>query len=223
MVERIPQKAVPHKVDNKLIVPENRKVTNYQPRSQQIPHKQKYEKPFYVDPLTRPPPKPVIRQDFTRPEPLISDHKQKVDADEIKPEVRTDIEENSPYQESPYDETILRPTDRDLMIPPLLKSHLKKKVIVHKFLPKQINLERLLKHIQKKILKGTHLSTSVEDIKVGYLTSAHFKDIYLYLAQNTLPRSKSAIRRIETLSEKYLLLDDLLFKISKSETEYPEN
>ena len=82
MVERIPQKAVPHKVDDKLIVPENREVTNYQPRevtnfqprSQQIPHKQKYEKPFYVNPLTRPPPKPVIRQDFTRPEPLISDH-----------------------------------------------------------------------------------------------------------------------------------------------------
>ena len=118
VVERIPQKAVPHKVDDKLIVPENRKVTNYQPRevtnfqprSQQIPHKQKYEMPFYVDPLNRPPPKPVIRQDLTRPEPLISDHEQKVDADEIKSEIRTDIEESSPYQESPYDETILRPT-----------------------------------------------------------------------------------------------------------------
>ena len=108
------------------------------------------------------------------------------------------------------------------MIPPSLESQIKKEVIVHKFLPKQIDLERLLKHIQKKILKGTHLSTPVKDIKVGYLTSSHFKDIYLYLAQNTLPRSKSAIRRIETLSEKYLLLDDLLFKISKSETEYPE-
>ena len=81
------------------------------------------------------------------------------------------------------------------MIPPSPESQIKKEVIVHKFLPKQIDLERLLKHMQKKILKGTHLSTS----KVGYLTSAHFKDIYLYLAQNTLPRSKSAIRRIETL------------------------
>ena len=108
------------------------------------------------------------------------------------------------------------------MIPPSLESQIKKEVIVHKFLPKQIDLKRLLKHIQKKILKGTHFSTSVKDIKVGYLTNAHFKDIYLYLAKNTLPRSKSAIRRIETLSEKYLLLDDLLFKISKSETEYPE-
>ena len=133
VVERIPQKAVPHKVDDKLIVPENREVTNYQPRevtnfqprSQQIPHKQKYEKPFYVDPLTRPPPKPVIRQDFTRPEPLTSDHEQKVDADEIIPEIRTDIEESSPYQESPYDETILRPTDKDLMIPPSLESQIK--------------------------------------------------------------------------------------------------
>ena len=136
VVERIPQKAVPHKVDDKLIVPENREVTNYQPRevtnfqprSQQIPHKQKYEKPFYVDPLTRPPPKPVRRQDLTRPEPLISDLEQKVDADEIKPEIRTDIEESSPHQESPYDETILRPTDKDLMIPPSLGGQIKKEV-----------------------------------------------------------------------------------------------
>ena len=202
VVERIPQKAVPHKVDDKLIVPENREVINFQPRSQQIPHKQKYEKPFYVDPLIRPPPKPFIRQGFTRPEPLVSDHEQIVDVDEIKPEIRTDVEESSPYQESPYDETILRPTDKDSMIPPSLESQIKKEVIVHKFLPKQIDLEGLLKHIQRKILKGIHLSTSVKDIKVGYLTSAHFKDTYLYLAQNTFPRSKSAIRRIEALSEK---------------------
>ena len=53
----------------------------------------------------------------------------------------------------------------------------------------------------------------IKDIQAGYLTSSYFKDIYLYLAQNKLPSAKSAIRKIEALAEKYILLDSLLFKI----------
>ena len=49
---------------------------------------------------------------------------------------------------------------------------------------------------------------------MGYLCSPCFKDLYLYLLQNRLPCSKSAIRKLETLSEKYVLLDSLLFRIS---------
>ena len=42
----------------------------------------------------------------------------------------------------------------------------------------------------------------------------YFKEIYLYLAYNKLPSSKVGIRKVETLAEKYILLDSLLFKIS---------
>ena len=45
------------------------------------------------------------------------------------------------------------------------------------------------------------------------MTSSYFKDIYLYLAQNKLHSSKSAIRKVEALAEKCILLDSLLFKI----------
>ena len=45
------------------------------------------------------------------------------------------------------------------------------------------------------------------------MISSYFKDIYLYLAQNKLPSTQSAIRKIEALAEKYMLLDLLLFKI----------
>ena len=37
--------------------------------------------------------------------------------------------------------------------------------------------------------------------------------IYLYLAQNKLPSTKTAIQKVETLTEKYILLDSLLFQI----------
>ena len=54
---------------------------------------------------------------------------------------------------------------------------------------------------------------TIKEIQAGYLNSLHFKDIYLYLAQNRLPSKKAAIQRVEILAEKYILLDSLLFKL----------
>ena len=67
------------------------------------------------------------------------------------------------------------------------------------------------------MLKGTHLPVEVKEIQAGYLHSSYFNDIYQYLLQNKLLSSKLAIKKLEALSEKYVLLDSLLFRI------YPEN
>ena len=64
------------------------------------------------------------------------------------------------------------------------------------------------------MLKGLHLSLTIKEIQTGYLTSLHFKDIYLYLSHNILPSSKVGIRTVEALVEKYILLDSLLFEIT---------
>ena len=64
------------------------------------------------------------------------------------------------------------------------------------------------------MLRGTHLPMEVKEIQAGYLCSSYFKDLYLYLSQKKLPSLKSAIRKLETLAERYVLLDSLLFSIS---------
>ena len=64
------------------------------------------------------------------------------------------------------------------------------------------------------MLKGTHLTVEIKEIQAGYLHSSYFKDVYLYLSQNKLPSSKVAIKRIEALAERYILLDSLLFLIA---------
>ena len=71
----------------------------------------------------------------------------------------------------------------------------------------------MLKVIQSKALRGTHLLVALKEIQARYLTSPYFRDIYPYLAQNKLPSTKMAIQRVEALAEKYILLDSLLFKI----------
>ena len=72
--------------------------------------------------------------------------------------------------------------------------------LVQTFLPKQADIDKILEVIQRKVLKGTHLPVEIKEIQAGYLTSTHFKDIYLYLSQTKLPTSKIAIRKVETLA-----------------------
>ena len=97
------------------------------------------------------------------------------------------------------------------MDPPELTDLVNTERIVQKYLPKQADIDKILKVIQRKVLKGTHLPIT---IKAGYLNSPYFKDLYLYLSQNKLPSSKGAMCKIEALSEKYILLDSLLFKLN---------
>ena len=125
-----------------------------------------------------------------------------------------DFEENSPFQEGIISETFQRPDKSFFQNPKEIRRPYKKENLIHKYLPKQTDIDKILEVIQRKVLKGTHLSVEVEEIQAGYLCSPYFKDLYLYLLQNQLPSSKSAIRKLETLAEKYVLLDSLLFRIS---------
>ena len=87
------------------------------------------------------------------------------------------------------------------------------KNIIQWFLPKQTDIDKILEIIRKKVLKGTQLPLMIKEIQVRYLTSLYFKDIYQYLAQYRLPSKKTAMRKVEILAEKYILLDSLLFKL----------
>ena len=63
-------------------------------------------------------------------------------------------------------------------------------------------------------MKNTHLPIEIKEIQAGYLHSPYFKDLYQYLLQNKLPHLKLAIKKLEALSERYVLLDSLLFRIN---------
>ena len=107
-----------------------------------------------------------------------------------------------------------RPDKNYFQEPKDLESLVDTSKIVQKFLPKQANIDKVLKIIQHKVLKGLHSSVTVKEIQAGYLKSLYFKDMYLYLSHNILPSSKVGIRKVEALVEKYILLDSLLSKIS---------
>ena len=73
--------------------------------------------------------------------------------------------------------------------------------MIQKFLSKQADIEKILKVIQRKVLKGAHLPVDIKEIQARFLHSSYFKDIYIYLSHNKLPSSKAAIRKVEALTQ----------------------
>ena len=146
------------------------------------------------------------------PERVIQNDRQTDLESDLK--INRDIEENSPYQEGIISEIYHRPHKSQLVDPPELTDLVNTDRIVQKYLPKQADIDKILKVIQRKVLKGTHLPITIKEIQARYLNSPYFKDLYLYLSQNKLPSSKGAMCKIEALSKKYILLDSLLFKLN---------
>ena len=110
------------------------------------------------------------------------------------------MKKNSPYQEGIISEIYQRPHKSQIVDPPELADLVNTERVVQKYLPNQADMDTILKVIQRKLLKGTHLPIIIKEIQVGYLNSPYFKDLYLYLSQNKLPSSKGAMHKIEALS-----------------------
>ena len=115
--------------------------------------------------------------------------------------------------EEVLDPQIKIPDQGDFELPTPLQDVVDPSKVTHKFLQKQGEIDRLINQINKKLLRDTKLSMNLRDLRAAYLTSPHFRDIYLNLTQNKVPLGKGAAWRLEQNARNYMLLDELLFKI----------
>ena len=159
--------------------------------------------------------KPFLPDVPLHPDPFHKPSSCQQNANKINqnPNINLDFEENSPFQEGVISETIQRLEKSFFQNLTELEDLIDKGNLIHRFLPKQTDIDKILQIIQRKVLKGTHLPVDIKEIQVGYLHNPYFKDIYQYLLQNKLLSSKLAIKKLETLLQKYVLLDSLLFRI----------
>ena len=163
--------------------------------------------PFYLNLLLRP--KQHMKQNMTH-------NQNPQNKQDISPNINFEFKENSrkPFQEGIKSLTFQRPNKTFFQNPKELGDLINKGNFIHKYLPKQMDIDKILEMIQRKVLRGTYLPMEIKEIQAGYLCSPYFKDLYSYLSQNKLPSLKSAIRKLETLAERYVLLHSLLFRIS---------
>ena len=69
-----------------------------------------------------------------------------------------DIQENSPFQEGIISGIYERPDMSYIQEPQELKDLIDTTKLIQKFLPKQMDIDKILDIIKRKVLKGTHLS-----------------------------------------------------------------
>ena len=92
------------------------------------------------------------------PDLLLRPSKQqpiKQDAQEINPNTNFDFKENSPYQEVIMSETLQRSDKSFFQSPKELGDLINKGNLVHKFLLKWTDVDKVLEIIQRKVLQGT--------------------------------------------------------------------
>ena len=151
--------------------------------------------PFHPGPTYRPPPKHRSHMPRSHESSQNSDSSGSTN---INTDINLDFEEHSPFQEGVISEAYQRLDKSFFQEPQELCYLVNNGNLIQEFLPKQADIDKILKVIQRKVLKGTHLPVKIKEIQAGYLNNPYFKDIYLYLAQNKLPSSKAAVRKVDT-------------------------
>ena len=194
------QEIKPIIIDDIQTVPNPTKIDNQPDTTDSHIHIKYWQSQTYSQPTIRLPPRPP---DLLRPTLKINTG--------IRPNL--DFEENSPHQEGIITETYKSADKSYLEQPQELRDLVDNTKLIHRYLPKQVDIDKIMDIIKRKVLKGTHLPLTIKEIQVGYLNSSFFKDLYSYLAQNELLSKKSAICKVLTLSQNYVLLDQLLFKL----------
>ena len=131
----------------------------------------------------------------------------------LGPEPNVDFEEISPHQEGIITETYVAPDQSYLEQPQELTKLVNTSKVVQKYLLQQADIDKIFDIIKRKVLKGTHVTLTIKEIRAGYLTSSFFKDLYRYLAQNIMLYKRHTRCKVEALAESFILLDSLLFKL----------
>ena len=118
--------------------------------------------PIYPDPTFRPPPKPI-----RSPAPGNQESSQSSESSqgtEIDPDINVDFEENSPFQEEVISESIQRSDKTFFEELCELQNLINTGNLVQRFLSNQTDIDKILKIIQRMVLKGTHIPVKIKEI-----------------------------------------------------------
>ena len=100
----------------------------------------------------------------------------------------------------------------DFEIPPVLEEMIPDGALIHKHLPRQADIDRIMIQINRKYLKKMHLPCSLKDVQAAYMQSSHFCDIYNVLMFNRYPKCKRAVEKLQqAMLSQYMVQGGLLY------------
>ena len=101
-------------------------------------------------------------------------------------------------------------TPTHLLIPPQDKLSL-----FRKHIPKQQEIDALLKDLRKRVLHNLMVNLDTKDLIEHYTKSLRYRDIYNYIADGGLPGNVNMQKKIAGEAANYVIVNGLLFKITQ--------
>ena len=110
------------------------------------------------------------------------------------------------------------PDLEDFLLPPVLGDQITDSTFMHKYLPKQADIDRIMEQISRKYLTKLQLPFSIRDMQDAYLGNPHFRDIYLSVGMNKMSsRARSATKLVSDLMNVvYMIHGGLLYRYMRN-------
>ena len=128
-----------------------------------------------------------------------------------------DTQMEVPFSEDTVEPVFKKPEITDFEIPPVLEEMIPDGSLIHKHLPKQADIDRILTQINRKYLRRMHLPCSLKDMQAAYMQSPHFCDIYNAIMFNKYPKYRKAIEKLhQAMLSQYVIQGGLLYIYMKN-------
>ena len=128
-----------------------------------------------------------------------------------------DTQMEVPFSEDIVEPVFKRPDMTDFEIPTVLEEMIPDGTLIHKHLPKQSDIDKILTQINRKYLRKMHLPCSLRDMQAAYMQSPHFCDKYNVLMFNRYPKQRRAIEKLQqTMLSQYVIQGGLLYIYMKN-------
>ena len=161
---------------------------------------------FEPNPLLEVPQQDKEPQEVTRQHPVHSAGNPDVIQDPF------DTQMEVPFTEDTVEPVFKRPEMTDFEIPPVLEEMIPDGSLIHKHLPKQADIDKILTQINRKYLRRMHLPCSLRDMQAAYMQSPHFCDIYNAIMFNRYPKHRKAIEKLQqAMLSQYVVQGGLLY------------
>ena len=119
-------------------------------------------------------------------------------------------------QESKQGINTIRETPPEMYTPPhLLIAPQDKLSVFRKHIPKQKEIDTLLKDLRKRVLHSLMVNLDTKDLIEHYSKSLRYRDIYNYIADGRLPGNVNTQKKIAGEAANYIIVNGLLFKIAQ--------
>ena len=103
-----------------------------------------------------------------------------------------------PHNDKEVEAVFKTPELDDFLLPPVLGDQITDSTLMYKYLPKQTDIDRIMEQISRKYLTKLQLPFSIRDMQAAYLSSPHFRDIYLSVGMNKMPSKARSARKLES-------------------------